>query len=299
MELNPKDFQKLKTLLPIFLLILLASCGKNKQEAENVLLRYGNHSLTYEEVVEKIPGGLTPTDSAALFKSIVEGWISDVVLSEFAEQRLYDLQAIERKVEEYRNNLIVQEYLSRMGESQSPKIEEAKVKEYYDVHRNDLKLEVPLVKGVFLKINSDASKRDQIKGLLSSDDPDKIDKLESDWLDKAIQYDYFRDKWVDWQIVSGMIPYRFGDADQFLETHNYFETEDEDCAYYLYIYDWLKTGEEQPYEFAKGWIANTLTQGSIVEYEKTLVKSIVEKSLKENKLEAVGYDPVKQELIQK
>lgn len=261
------------------------------------MLRHGENVLTIEEVIDNIPEGLSSADSAAMFKAIVASWIKDVVLSDFARQRLIDINAIDKKVNEYRNTLIVQEYLTRMRDSQSPRIDPAKIKDYYDSHRKELKLEVPLVKGVFLKINSGAAVKGDIKSLLTSEDPDKIDRLEQEWLDKALQYDYFRDKWIDWEVVAEMIPHRFGDPEKFLSENNYFETDDGECVYYLHISDWLPAGEEQPFEFAQSWIAELLTQGALADYEDNLVNSLVAKSLKDKKLEAIGYDPVQQKLL--
>ena len=159
-------------------------------------------------------------------------------------------------------------------------------------------METPLIRGIFMKINSDVPHKEEIKKLLSSDDPENIDILEREWVDRALQYNYFRDKWLDWETVKGMIPYRFGDPEKFLEENRYFETEYDDCTYYLAVTDMMPAGEEQPYEFARTWIINMLSQGDLADYERVLVHSLVEKSLKEKKLEAVGYDPIKHELIQ-
>lgn len=277
----------------IFLLsAFLMGCEKKPVEKENILLRYGDRELTYNDVLAKIPDGILSGDSAALFNSIVESWIKDVVLSEMAEERLYDLNMIEQKVKDYRNNLIVSEYLSRMRESHTPKIDDQRIKEYYDKHRKELKLEVPLIKGVFLKINSDAKGKEKIKNLMLSENPQEIDKLEQEWLDRALEYNYFRDKWIDWETISSLIPYRFGNPDAFLKDNKFFETEYEDCSYYLQIIDYLPSGSEQPYEFATTWISGVLTQGDLADFEKALVKSIVSKSIKDKKLEVFGYDPL-------
>ena len=286
-----------KELVFFFLVVILISCGKKKEVEEGILLKYGDKVLTQEEVISLIPQGINAQDSAALFKAIIDGWVKNVVLSDFAEERLYDTQAIDRRVNEYRNSLIVQEYLTRFKESKTPKIDENQVREYYEHYQKDLKLEVPLIKGIFLKINSNASGKDEIKRLLESNDINKIDKLEQDWIDRALEYNYFRDNWVDWETVAGMIPYRFGDPDKFLEENKYFETEYGDCSYYLQISDYLPSGEQQPYEFAKKWITTQLTQGELAEYERVLVNSLLDKSVKDKKLEMIGYDPIKHELI--
>lgn len=278
--------------------LLIFSCGRKEQENEEILLRYGDKTLTYHEIVDMIPDGLTGPDSISMFHALVEGWIKSNVLSDFAEERLYDTNAIDARAQEYRNNLIVLEYLSRMRDSKTPKIEESRVKDYYDRHRKDLKLEVPLIRGVFMKINSDSKGVEEIKKLLISDNAEDIDKLEKDWIDKALEYNYFRDKWIDWETVKTMIPHRFGDPDSFLKENNYVETTYGDCTYFLYIAEWLPSGEEQPYEFARNWIINVMTQGDLNDYEDNLVKSLVDKSIKDKKLQIIGYDPIKHQLLE-
>lgn len=291
----------MRTLIAIILnFIFLTSCGnKEKDVQEDLLLRYGDEELTEQEIIDKIPKGIHPADSTAMFRSLVDSWIKDHVLVDFASQRLPDLEAIERKVRDFRNTLIVQEYLTRMRESQPLKIDELKVKEYYDRHRHELKLEVPLVKGIFLKINSAASGKEEIKSLLSSKDVSSIDKLEQEWLDRALEYNYFRDKWIDWETLTSLIPFRFGDPEIFLKENNYFETEYDDCSYFLQISDYLPAGSEQPYEFASTWIGGLLNRSNLSDYEQSLTHSLVTKSIKENKLELLGYDPLTHEKIDK
>ena len=280
------------------MLLLIFSC-KNKKEEENhgILLRFGDKALAYQDVVDQIPDAVHPADSVALFHQIIEAWIKDEVLADFAEDRLIDTRQIDAKVREYRNYLIVLEYLNKMRDSHNPKIDDGKVKEYYDLHREYLKLETPLIKGVFIKINSDIPHKEEIKKLMTASDLGKIDVLENEWIDKTLQYDYFRDKWIDWETVKGLIPYRFNDPEQFLEETNFFETDYGDCTFYLQISDYLLPGDQQPFEFAKSWIASLLTQAELADYENSLVNSIVQKSIKDGKLEVIGYDPIRHDII--
>lgn len=274
----------------------MVSCSKKEDAADDVLLRYGDKQITYNEVIDLMPDDVMPEDSVRLFKAILDGWIRDQVLADFAEERLYDTKTIDRLVNDYRNSLIVLEYLNRMAESQIAKIDEQRVKEYFESHKNDLKLEVPLVKGVFIKVNSGTPHKEEIIKLITDENPEKIDELESNWIDKALEYNYFRDKWIDWETIKGMIPYRFGDPDLFLKENSFFSTEYDDCTYYLQISEWMPSGELQPFEYARTWIASLLSQGQIADYERVLVNSLVDKSLKSKKLESIGYDPIKQEL---
>lgn len=282
------------------LIILIASgfsCNKKESPEHDVLLRSGENVLTLDEVVMMIPAGLPAEDSVAFFNSIVEGWIRDMVLADFAEERLINTYDIDRRVKDYRNSLIVSQYLDKMKESQNPGVDEKELKDYYDAHRSEMKLEVPLIKGIFLKVNSETPRKEELKGLMTSDQGDKIDRMEREWFDKALEYNYFRDKWVDWTTVTGLIPYRFGEAEKFLAENNFFETESNGCTYYLYIADTMMPGEEQPYEYAREWISQFLMRENLADYERSLVTSLVKKSVKDGKLEAIGYDPVGHTII--
>ena len=66
----------MKKIIGILLLVFVAIACKEKPDyPEDVILKFGNEYLTYQEVTEKIPDGLSSLDSATLFSAIVEGWI--------------------------------------------------------------------------------------------------------------------------------------------------------------------------------------------------------------------------------
>lgn len=263
-----------------------------------MLLKIGDNTLSLREVEAQIPQGVLPADSVNLFNAIVDGWIHNELLSSFAEEHLGDTGEIDRMVENYRRKLIVQEYLKRMRESQKMNVDEKEVREYYENHKKSLVSEMPLVKGVFIKISSSAEGKEEIEHLLSMDSPESVDILEENWLDEALDYDYFKDRWVDWESVSSLIPYRFGDADKFLSANKIFHTDYGDCSYYLQISEYLPSGEIQPYEYASEWIESLLGRVDLNLYETTLVSSLIEEAIKENKLQMIGYDPIKHEMIE-
>lgn len=293
------DRLKRTSLIMIIIIVLISGCGKKEENKDGLLVRLGDEKLTQDEVISLIPPGIHPSDSIKLFHNIVEEWIKDKILTDFAADRLLDTSKIDRMVRDYHNKLIIEEYLRKMSASQSPITDEKSVKEYYAIHKKDLKIELPLIKGVFLKVNSETKGKEEISKLMSTDEDSNIDVLEKSWIDKALAYEYFKDRWIDWETVSGLIPFRFGDPDKFLENNKYFETEYGDCTYYLLITDYLPGGSEQPYEYASLWISKLLSQVEISKYERTLVESLILKSIKENKLEIIGYDPInKAKIIQ-
>lgn len=285
-------------LFTIFLIItILDACGHKPQQQPDVLLRIGDKEVTKEEIIMQIPQGILPSDSIRLFGSLVDGWIKDNLLADFAADRLMDTTAIERKVKDYRNKLVVQEYLMGMRESQNFKTKQEDIRNYYEAHKQEIVNETPLVKGVFVKIASDIADKERIRQLLTSRGDNAIDNFERDWMEKALEYEYFKDRWVDWNTVTSFIPFRFGNPDEVLAQNNFFTTDYDDCSYFLAISEYMPSGSTQPFEYASFWIDELLQQGEMERYETALVNELVKKAIDEKKLEIIGYDPMLHKMI--
>lgn len=280
-------------------LLLFVSCGgdgTSSQEDRDVLLRAGEETLTMREVVRMIPVGMEPADSAEMFQLIVDNWIKSKVLSGLAERKLPDVAEIDEKVADYRNRLIVAEYLREMKKGKEFKVSQDSIREFYNHYKGDMLTESPLVKGIYLKVAADRSNLEEIRGLVFCGSDECIDRLEKSSAGGAIQYDYFINDWVDWQIIADRIPYRFYDPDAFLKSTSNFETSYNGSVYLLHISSYLPTGSEPPYEFASVRIGEMMERTNIKKFEESLVRSLVNKAVSDGDLVAVGYDPVLNEI---
>ena len=282
--------------------MLLCGSGCKGRGSENpdanTLLVAGDSALTLRDVVARIPTGLPEADSAALFDRIVEDWIEGMVLTELAKEKLSDFSEIERRVNHYRNRLIVSEYLSRVSRSKSSTPPADSIRAFYEAHRKEMLAERPLVKGLFLKISSQMPGLSQIRSFMERADDKSIDELERIYASDAIQYEYFATTWIDWQSIAEQIPYRFYDADAFVASTRDFETEADGMVYLLHISDYLPSGSELPFEFAAPRIESMLEQRSIGNYERRLIDHLVRKAVEEGDLRGIGYDPLTRRIRQ-
>jgi len=281
-------------------LCLMVSCGGDKSShassASDVLLSVGDSTLTLTDVITRIPVGLSESDSALMFNQIVDSWIENMLLTEMAVENIDNLSEIERKVQRYRNQLIIGEYLSKVRRSERRDVPEDAIRRYYEENADDLRLEVPLVKGVYLKVPSNIERISDLRRWIFNPIGDNIDRLESYGLSQALQYDYFGERWVDWNSVAEQIPYRFYDPDAFLESTRNFETSYNGSTYFLHVSEYLPSGSPTPYEFAAPGIANTLREKSMAKYEKQMMLDLCSRALEEGRLRAVGYDPIERKV---
>lgn len=260
------------------------------QTQEDVLIQIGDSTLLLEDVVARIPVGVNPSDSAELFNTIVDSWIEGVLLTDMARNNISDMSRIERMTENYRSQLIVSEYLDRMAKTHTRGVSAERVRDYYEEHKDEMKLERPLVKGVYVKLPDDAARLDDVRRWIAMKNDKGIDNIERYGLEQALQYDYFGEKWVDWQILADQIPYRFYDPDSFLESTRDFETEYNGAVYLLRVDDYLPSGSMMPLEFAQTEIRELLDRRQASDYRKELVATLVSEARENGLLKDVGYD---------
>lgn len=264
--------------------IATQSCGSKQEEPADVVARLGKQSLTLTEVIANMPGGLAPEDSARFVKAYVNSWVDARLVSDVAVDEV-DMGEIDRMVEEYRNTLVMQEYRRKMFESHAAQIPDDSVKAYYDEHKGEFVLERPMVKGTYLKVPDDAKNLAALRRLYRSDKADDADRLEKEVLSSAIHYDYFRDRWVDWEQIETRIPYDFGaSADQWLRSNHTLDESLGGFTYLLYVTEVLPSGSPMPLEAARGQIVNRLLNKNRKAYDAQLMQALRDKAEEDGRL---------------
>ena len=265
----------------LLLTILSTACSnKNKQDSGDILVTVGNAVLTLDDLRKQLPSGLSAEDSTALAHSYIRSWIDSRLISEIASQNIGDLTEIDRMTEQYRNELITYEYRRRMFDDRiKSEITEDSIRKYYDENLTELKLQRPILKGIYLKIPNESPSLKNAKKWYVSTKTEDIDKLEKQCLDGAIHYDYFRDRWVDWERIESLIPAEFGsDPNAFLATHKNLEISQGDFTYLLSISEYIPSGKTMPYEFAKETIKDILAYSRRAEYDRLLRLSLLKEA---------------------
>lgn len=298
--------KRLRLTYVLLIAALLGASSGCRRESERVdgepasrdfeLLSVGDSALMLSDVVSRIPQGISEADSAAMFASIVDAWVQDMLLTDVAADNLPDLERIERMVADYRNRLIMMEYRKRMKQDARHAPTDDEIRRYYEANADDMRLEHPVIKGIYIKVPSNAERLESVRQWVFSASKASVDKLEKYGLKGAMQYDWFADRWVDWEVIAEQIPYRFYDADAFVESTPNFETEYNGSTYLLHISEYLKSGDVMPYSFAEEVIRDRLAEQSTAEADKRLMQSLFRNAVSSGKLRAPGYDPVNHRL---
>ncbi|MDE6801547.1 MAG: peptidyl-prolyl cis-trans isomerase [Muribaculaceae bacterium] len=268
----------------IGLLLLAVGCSKPAPDIDALLVaRVGQSRLTKNDIAQLITPGMSAEDSVKLVRSYVKSWIESRVMSEMAVKSIPDMTVIDRMVDDYRNELIAWEYRRLMfNQHGNVTFSDDTLRSYYNTHKSLFVLERPIVKGVYIKVASDSPSLKVIRRLYRSTRHEDIDKLEKEDLQGVIHFDYFRDRWVDWEQIETRVPLNFGSSPEaFLATHKSVEASSEGFTHLLEITEYLPSGATMPFEWAEESIRRTIYDEQRLAYDAQLRLELYDEGLKD------------------
>ena len=251
---------------------LLCSCkGTQPVDDADVLVKVKDRTLRRSEIKQQIPRGLSSADSMLLAESLERKWVKDALVYDVALRNLEgeDKAEVDKLVEEYRHSLIRYRYQEQLiKERLSSEFQESDMLSYYEENQKKFVLDKALVKGLFLKIPVDAPGLVDVKGWYRSTSEASLEKIEKYSVQNASIYDYFYDKWVDFDQVMDNIPVHVSNANDFLRANKFVEVSDSTYCYLLNILEYLPAGSVAPYDYASAQIVEMLTNRRKVEFLK-------------------------------
>lgn len=278
--------------------LMPASCSRQEADDKNrprpeVLMQVGDSVLTRSQVVAQLPAGISAIDSARLFDAIVEEWLERNMLVDVAVKNLPDIDRIDRLVEQYRRQLLADEYRRLMAAEYAGEVSSDSVRAQYNANIDRYVLTSPVIKGIYVKLPSDAPQLTEVRTWMRSATPEAIDKLEACGLKGAMEYEYFGDEWVAWEELVRRIPYRFNSSESITVPGKMFETSSDGITYLLHVTDVIPAGEKMPYDFAKPLIEQELAETCRDTYDRRLLRDIYARELDSRRIHTGTYIPVR------
>ncbi|MDL2222149.1 peptidyl-prolyl cis-trans isomerase [Parabacteroides sp. OttesenSCG-928-N08] len=273
-------------LITLLLPALWVACQPSQPVGEDLLAKVGERELRRTEVLAIIPKGSTSADSLLYAENYIKRWIKDALLYEVALENLGSEKAeIDRLAEEYRQSLIRYRYQERLvRERLQDDIRESDKLNYYDENQKKFVLDKSLIKGLFLKVPADAPGLDEIKKSYKSTTEEALEKIEKYSLQNATIYDYFLDRWVDFDELMDNIPMHIADPKQFLKSNKQIELTDSLYCYMLNINEYLSAGMVAPYDYAAPSITEMLINRRKVEFLRTFEEELYNDAIRKGKI---------------
>lgn len=272
---------------------IAVGCGRAKTASiatdNDFVAQYRDSVLLMSDILRQLPAGISPSDSVALIRKIADQWIDGFLIEDLAASQIEDMDRIDALTASYRRSLIADSYRRKMRRNGVQPVDMEGVKAYYKTHYAELRLERPIVRGLFIRIPATSRHLDDIRQWMKNADPESYDALENTGRLEATAFRYFADQWTDFDVIAGEIPHRLGDGDSFVENTIDFETELNGTVYILHLTDYRKSGSLMPEEYAAPIIEDRMKALHLADYEAGLVRALRASAIEKDILKEGNY----------
>lgn len=263
------------------------ACQNPKMIEDNdVLVKLDDKVLLKSDISSLIPKGTSSADSLLLADSYVKKWLKETLIYDVAQKNLdKEKDEIDKLVDNYKKSLIRYRYQEKLiKEKLSDAISENDKMSYYEGNPQKFLLDKNLIRGLFLKVPVDAPSVNQVRDWYKSTSESSIEKIEKYSVQYANIYEYFYDKWVDFDEVMDNIPDHIANPTAFLKNNKSLEVKDSLFYYFLNIKEYLLIGNVEPYDHAEPEIKDILINQRKLEFLKNFEDELYNDAVKKNKI---------------
>jgi hypothetical protein len=222
-------------------------------ENKELVAQAYSYNLYAEDIVGVAPPGSSKDDSVALVRNFIENWIRQKVVLNKAEKNLDDEKKdVEKKLEEYRNSLIVYAYETELiRQKLDTVVSEEQIVEFYKRHPQNFELKDNIIKVIYLKLNKKSPKLDLVKQWYKSTNKKDQDALKEYCHQYAINYFLDENTWLLFDDLLKEIPIKTYDKEQFLQNNRNVEIEDSTNIYLVKIFGFMIKNSLSPLSFER------------------------------------------------
>jgi hypothetical protein len=263
--------------LPVFLMLMLAGCGKQPaKNNEKPLARVLDRYLYRSDMAGVIPAGISKADSVSMAHDFIDRWVRNQLMLNKAEVNLTDEEKnVEQKIENYRSSLLIYTYeQSYIRQKLDTVVTLPEIQTFYEENKSNFILNEAILKGVFIKIPAKAPDVYKVRQWYRSENPGNIRDLEAYCFKNATVYDHFNDGWVKLNEVLPMIPAITGNPESMLVSRKYLEARDSSYLYFLSAKEIIPSGNVSPLEIVKNDIQSIILNKRKINLVNTLESNI-------------------------
>ncbi|WP_051295947.1 hypothetical protein [Eisenibacter elegans] len=275
-----------------FVLTILLSNGacksKNNNNADKALARVGDITLYQSDLEGVLPANISAADSAQLISRYIDRWVQkQLLMAEAKTQVQIDQKTLERKVQEYRYDLMAYELTrSYIDQRLDTAITEAEIKQYYEENIDNFQLKNNIVKALFLVVPTGAPDRDELPGWLQAYNEDNAAKILT-FAQNYASFQHLNDTvWIDFEaLVRGTPLAEVPNKIDFLKLNRYYAKVDGTSSYYLRVLEFKISDDTSPLPFVRDRVREMILNQRKVLLAKQLEQEIYEKAKKKNAFE--------------
>lgn len=241
-----------KNLLLLILAFTFASCNLfDGRRGDERVAKVNNQYLYRSDIAELVAPGTSSADSTVIVKRYIDNWIRQQVYLKEAQNNLSkELLNFDRKIEDYRNSLVIFTYENELiAQNLDTIITDEIMEEYYERHQDEFRLRDNVVQLNFVKLPVDAPEINRVRRLIRSQETEDLEELEEYCLNHAAGYFLDQESWFIFTDILREVPLNPSNHENYLRNNSFIELNDQFYRYFLYIRDYKLEGSPSPLTF--------------------------------------------------
>ncbi|MFM2018323.1 MAG: hypothetical protein RL007_1979 [Bacteroidota bacterium] len=257
-------YKRTGVILLMALVCFIASCRESEETSDvnkgRVVATVYGYSLYESDLVDAVPAGLTTEDSTRRAESFINSWVREMLLLSKAQSNLPGQdKEMEKKLEAYRNSLIIYAYETELVHQKlDTVVTEEEIAKYYEEHAADFQLRDNIVRVIYVKVDNEAPNLPKVKNWVKSDKPADREELDKYCRQFATNY-YLEDQsWLLFDDLLKEVPIQTYNRELFLQNNRFVEVADSSSTYFLNIKGFMTRNSQSPLAFEKENIRNII-----------------------------------------
>ena len=260
----------------ILLLLGISACTSKPNRDKDALISLNGDQLYYSDLQQAIPSNLSKQDSAHMADDYIDAWITHQLLLQKAEFNVKDSEEIDKLVKEYKEQLLIENYLGLLVEKKADiQPTEEQINTFYENNKEQYILSENILQGVFVILPLDASNKTALIDLLKVDDIDRS-VVEAYCIQNAAKVDFFEDQWMTMHSIKKHLPEIKTSEKKMLTKAQFFETEDSLFNYIIKIDDYRLKNTIAPLGYVSNEIKEFLLNNNKISYLRRMEKDLYE-----------------------
>ncbi len=280
----------LRNLVFILLVTAVSSCSffkKKKIVEKDVIARVNDDYLSASDI-PAITRGLSGKDSVEALKSYAESWIRKKLLLQKAEENIPEDDAgIVRKVEDYRESLVLYEYEKALiSKRLDTVIKDDELAAQYEKLKSAFPLDKDVFQLCFIKLKKDVPDLDNArKWILKPHDEEDKRKLDGYCREYASGAATDTGVWFEKESILKDFPLSENDLALLVAGKTYKEFKNGDAIWFIKVTDMVKAGQPAPMDFIRDNLEKVITEKRRLDLTEKIYDRIYQDGVKSKSFE--------------
>lgn len=271
-------------------ILIVVSCKRHMyDDSETVLAKTGENYLYLSDLEANIPANINGTDSIQLVNNMINNWVRQELLLQYANMNFPDsLKDFSKQLQAYENNLLIYEYKKRYVEQRMDTVVEfEELEKYYQDHLHEFQLKENIVQFVFIKIPIQSEMVEQAREMVREINETIIDKtMLRDFCEKnAIDFYLNDEHWISFNELLKQVPLEVFNQEIYLKNNKFIELKDHPHWYFIHLKDFKIKEDVSPFDFQKTRIKNIILNKRKIDLLSNLEENVYQNAIENSQFE--------------